>query len=75
MSKLLSLLLVILFTFDVALAAARSKPLKRRSTPVAIDISHLDTNAKRFAAGFPPLPPFQKKKPTNVHSTSTFLYL
>ena len=72
MSKLLSLLLVILFTLDVTLVAARPKALSNRSvllTPV--DISHLNTNAKRFAAGHPPLPPLFKRKPTKVASTST----
>ena len=54
----LSFLAVALFILDASLVSAR--PRQRRSpTPVA-SIEGLTTNAKRFIAGLPPLPPIRR---------------
>src|SRR6266540_2960508 len=66
----LSFLVVVLFIFDVSLVTAR--PQRRRSpAPVAAPVLEgLNTNAKRFAAGLPPLPPVRRWEASKVDSAS-----
>lgn len=70
MSRLLSLLLVLLFVFDVSLVAARPRQYLQHRSPTPVDIAGLNTNAKRFGRGLPPLPPLIKRKPTGIDCTS-----
>jgi hypothetical protein len=71
MSKLLFLLVVALFAFDVSLVAARPQSLQfGNKKPTRVSVKGLNTNSKRFAAGLPPLPPVFRRKPTGVDSTS-----
>lgn len=72
MSRLLSLLAVFLFAFDVSLIAARPQYLQLRSPdPTPVDVSGLNTNAKRFTRGLPPLPALIRRSPTGVQSRFT----
>jgi len=68
MSRLLSLLFVLLFVFDVGLVAARPQSLQHRSPDrlTYYNDSSINTNAKRFSRGLPPLAPFLKRNPTDV---------
>ena len=69
MSRLLSLIAVLLFVFNVSLIAARPQSFRNRS-PTPIDVSGLNTNAKRFSRGLGPLRPLVKRRPTGVDCTS-----
>jgi len=59
-----------IFKFNVSLVTAR--PLERGSRLVAI-LEGLNTNAKRFAAGLPPLPPVRRLVGSKVDSASSQL--
>lgn len=73
MSRLLSLLTVLLFVFDATtLVAARPRSLQIRSPSPVVDVSGLNTNAKRFSRGLTPIPPLLRRKPTGIDSTRNF---
>jgi len=71
-----SFLVVALCIFDVSLVTARPRE-RRSSTPVAVP-ENLNTNAKRFAAGLPPLSPLRRWVGSKVDSAysqlNTFSY-
>ena len=75
MSPLLSLLTVLLFVFDGSLVAARPSSLQFRSPNPVVDVSGLNTNAKRFSRGLPPIPPLFKRKPTGIDSAPNLIGL
>ena len=66
-------LLTILFLWlEGSLVAGRV--FQQRRSPSLTDLESLNTNAKRFAAGLPPLPPIRKRQPTNVDSASESVF-
>jgi hypothetical protein len=67
-SKLLSLLVVLLFAFDVSLVAAHPQTLQfhESHSPSPVDVKGLDT---QLARGLPPLP-VVRRNPTGVERTS-----